>query len=125
MTNSWHTKEPPTAYKNTLLENSPMENTDLSYKGDWVGLRRMEKKRVTWDRQVRALNMSNSTKQVKVMVVSLGVTTLSSSCRVMAGKKRRRTVMEWFYSSSLPTTFSNLFLFPYPLSPLPPSLILY
>lgn len=33
---------------------------------------------ITWDLQLRALNMSNSTKQVKVMVVSLGVIIPSS-----------------------------------------------
>ena len=41
MTKSWHTEEPPMAYKNTLLENSPMENAGLSYRGDWV----------SWDRR--------------------------------------------------------------------------
>lgn len=34
----------------------------------------------TWDRELRALNMSKKTKQVKVMVVSRGVISLSRNC---------------------------------------------
>ena len=45
----------------------------------------------TMERQERALNMSKKTKQVKVMVVSLGVIILSSICR---GRERDTEVQE-------------------------------
>ena len=52
--------EPVTAMRNDRLVVNPMVNTDLLD-----------------DRQLKALNMSKNTKQVNVIVVSRGVTTLS------------------------------------------------
>lgn len=52
--------DPVTAMRNDRLVVNPMENIDLLD-----------------DRQLKALNMSKNTKQVNVIVVSRGVTTLS------------------------------------------------
>lgn len=56
MTSICPTRLSDTATRNILLENSPTSNTDL-----------------VWDRHESALNMSNRTKQVNVIVVSRGV----------------------------------------------------
>lgn len=48
--------------------------------------------KVTCERELSALNMSKKTKQVKVMVVSRGVISLSCSCKAQDGDdKKMRT----------------------------------
>lgn len=45
--------------------------------------------KVTCERELSALNMSKKTKQVKVMVVSRGVISLSCSCKAQDGDDKK------------------------------------
>lgn len=73
MTSIWATIDPATEIRNGLLVKNPIWKTDF-----------------VCERQLRALNMSKKTKQVKVIVVSRGVTILSLSWKHETEKKKRK-----------------------------------
>ena len=100
MTASCPSNDAPTAYKNTVLAKRPSSKTDCKRNSNQLSCQETScqdtncqeascqetscqdiscnARTLSAERHVRAVNMSKSTKQVKVMVVSRAVTT--SSC---------------------------------------------